>query len=309
MAGWTETDIPDQSGRIALITGANSGIGFEAARALTQHGAHVVLACRSRAKADNARDAIVALRPSGSVSILDVDLSDLESVRGAAKTFGTDHTHLDLLINNAGVMATPKRATADGFELQLGTNHLGHFALTASLIESLLATNASRVVNISSVGHRMGTMNFDDLQSEQHYSPWRAYGRSKLANLLFTYELQRRLAEAGASTIATAAHPGGSNTNLGHDVAGISGTLMKFTQPVLNIAMQSASMGALPTLRAAVDPNASGGDYFGPGGFMEQRGNPVKVKSNKRSHNVADARQLWDVSCELTGVSWGALSA
>ena len=309
MTPWTESDIPDLSGRIALVTGANSGIGFDAARALAQHGAHVVMACRTRAKAEAAHDTIVALRPSGSISILDLDLTDLDSVRRAAKTFLTDHPRLDLLINNAGVMAVPKQKTVDGFEMQFGTNHLGHFALTADLMTALLATPRSRVVNVSSLAHQGGFMNFDDLQSEKRYSPWLAYGRSKIANLMFTYELQRRLHETETTTIATAAHPGGSNTNLAHDVSGIGGVLMRVAEPVVRKVMQSSEMGALPTLRAAVDSDASGGDYYGPDGFMEQRGHPVKVKSNKRSHDALKMRQLWDVSCELTGADWTALSA
>ena len=309
MAPWNESDIPDLSGRIVLVTGANSGIGFDAARAFAQHGAHVVMACRTRSKAETAHDAIVALRPSGSISMLDLDLADLDSVRGAAKSYLADHPRLDLLINNAGVMAVAKQKTVDGFEMQFGTNHLGHFALTAELMPALLATPASRIVNVSSLAHQFGFMGFDDLQYEKRYSSWLAYGRSKLANLMFTYELQRRLTAAEATTIATAAHPGGSNTNLAHDVAGIGGMIMRVAEPVVRKLMQPSEMGALPTLRAAVDADANGGDYYGPDGFMEQRGHPVKVKSNKRSHDATAIRRLWDVSCDLTGADWSPITA
>ncbi len=310
MAPWTTQDIPDQQGRVALITGANSGIGLDAARALARHGAKVVLACRNRTKAETARDAIVSATTAADVEILDLDLSDLESVRIASKTFLAQHQRLDLLINNAGIMGVAKRTTVDGFESQLGTNHLGHFAFTANLIDTLLATEGSRVVNVSSLAHQMGFINFDNLQYDKRYSAWLAYGRSKLANLLFTYELQRRLTATGHnSTIAVAAHPGGSNTNLAHDVAGIGGFLMRFAEPLVQRTMQSSEMGSLPTLRAAIDTEANGGDYYGPDGFMEQQGHPVKVKSNKRSHDPAVARKLWDLSCELTQASWPALKS
>ena len=307
MDSWTETDIADQTGRVALITGANSGIGWEAARALAQHGAHVVLACRTRSKAEDARQRIVDSNPSGSVSLVDLDLSSLESVRHGSAEVLEGFARLDLLINNAGVMATPQLLTADGFEMQLGTNHLGHFALTGLLMPVLLATPGSRVVNVSSMAHRFGSIDFDDLQSERKYKAWGAYGQSKLANLLFTFELQRRLAATNADTIAVAAHPGISNTNLTASTGGIAGRLAELTKPIGNLFSQSAQMGALPTLRAAVDPAAQGGDYFGPGGFMEQRGHPEKVDSSSKSKDVGAALRLWDVSTQLTGVGFEAL--
>lgn len=306
-APWTEADIPDQTGRIALVTGANSGIGLDTARALAQHGASVVLACRTPAKAEAARASIVAAGATGDVLVLTLDLSDLASVHRAADEYAAGHKRLDLLVNNAGVMAVPKQQTADGFEMQLGTNHLGHVALTARLLGPLLATEGSRVVNVSSMAHRFGRIDFDDLQSERRYSAWRAYGQSKLANLLFTYELQRRLDAVGATTIAVAAHPGGSRTNLANDVAGLAGRFMQLTKPLFERTMQPAAMGALPTLRAAVDPTVRGGDYLGPDGFMEQRGHPRTVDSNARSKDAAVAARLWDVSNELTGASWAAL--
>ncbi len=304
---WSEGDIPDLTGRVILITGANSGLGFEVARACAQHGAHVVLACRNRAKAEAARDAIASATANSSLEILDVDLGDLDSVATAAATFRAGHDRLDVLVNNAGLMAIPHQTTAQGFEMQLGVNHLAAYALTGRLLDRLLATEGSRVVAVSSVGHKPGKIDFDDLQSERHYGPWQAYFQSKLANLLFTYELQRKLAAHGASTIAVASHPGGSDTNLGHEPSGVLGRLMNMARPVSQFVMQPAAMGALPTLRAAVDPAVEGGQYYGPDGFMEQRGYPKLVGSTKRSHDVEAAQRLWTVSESLTGVGYSAL--
>lgn len=307
MADWTDALIADQMGRVALITGANSGIGLEAARVLAQHGAHVVLACRTRSKAEVARDSILVDAPTAEVSLVDLDLSSLASVTSAAAEFGERFGQLDLLLNNAGVMATPYQRTVDGYEMQLATNHLGHFALTGHLLAMLLATPQSRVVNVSSLAHKMGRINFDDLQSERHYRAWRAYGQSKLANLLFTFELQRRLTAAGSATIAVAAHPGISDTNLTSSTGGITGRLMSLTQPLTKVFSQNARAGALPTLRAATDPDVRGGEYYGPDGFMEQRGLPKKVESSSAAKNAAVARRLWDVSVELTSVAFTAL--
>jgi len=289
-----------------LITGANSGIGYEAARALAQHGATVVMACRSRSKADDAVARIAATKPSGTTEVLEMDLSDLDSVKNAAAEFLSAHDRLDILVNNAGLMATPEQRTAQGFEMQFGVNHLGHFVLTGLLLDALRATPESRVVSISSQGHRPGKMNFDDLNSEKSYSPWPAYFQSKLANLLFTRELQRRLAEDDADVIAVAAHPGGSNTNLGTETPdGILHKMMAFTRPVMELVMQSAEMGALPTLRAATDPDVTGGDYFGPSGIGEQRGHPVKRGMSKRALDDESARRLWTASEELTEFTYG----
>lgn len=302
---WTEDDIGDQSDRVVVITGANSGIGWEAARALAQHGATVVLGCRSRSKADAALAEIEATEPSGTVEILDIDLGDLDSVATAAAEFADRHDRLDVLVNNAGLMATPNQRTAQGFEMQIGVNHFGHFALTGHLMPSLLAGADSRVVSISSQGHRPGKIDFDDINSEQSYSPWPAYFQSKLANLLFIRELQRRLEEAGDDVIAVAAHPGLSSTNLGHEPSGTLSAMMNKARPVFDrLFSQSAQMGALPTLRAAVDPDVAGGDYFGPDGLGEQRGHPVKRDMSKRAKNDADARRLWELSEELTGVTY-----
>ncbi len=307
---WTEADIPDQSGRVALITGANSGIGFEAARALAEHGATVVLACRSRAKADEAVAAIANSAPAADVSVLELDLADLDEVTVAAATFLSTHDRLDLLVNNAGLMAIPRQTTVQGYEMQLGVNHLAHFALTGRLLDRLLATPASRVVSISSQGHRPGRIAFDDLQSERSYGPWKAYFQSKLANLLFIAELQRRLVAADSSTLALAAHPGGSRTNLGHEnPGGIVNTLGHAGRPLIErLFLQSAAMGALPTLRAATDPAVVGGEYFGPDGLGEQRGHPQRRGPvTPRPRTSSTARRLWEVSEELTGVRYAAL--
>jgi NAD(P)-dependent dehydrogenase (short-subunit alcohol dehydrogenase family) len=304
---WTQADIGDQRGRTAVITGANSGIGLETARALVQHGASVVVACRNPAKAEAARDTLESSRSDSDVSVLELDLADLASVRRAAAAFTAGHDRLDLLVNNAGVMAVPKRTTVDGFESQIGTNHLGHVLLTSLLLGPLLATEGSRVVTVSSNAHRMGRIDLDDLQSTRRYSAWEAYGQSKLANLLFTFELQRRLAAAGASTVAVAAHPGWARSNLAHDLAGIQQSLFRLAKPLADLTAQSPAMGALPTLRAAVDPTARGGDYFGPDGVMEWRGHPHKVGTSAKATDLATARRLWDASNRLTGATWEAL--
>jgi NAD(P)-dependent dehydrogenase (short-subunit alcohol dehydrogenase family) len=303
---WTEADIPDQTGRTALITGANSGIGWEAARALAQSGAHVVMACRNPAKAVDAEAAIADASPSGSTEMLLMDLADLDSVQDAAAKFLANHDRLDLLIDNAGVMATPEQRTTQGFEMQFGVNHLGHFALTAHVLDKLRATDSSRVVSISSNGHKPGRIDFDDPNSEKKYSPWGAYFQSKLANLLFTRELQRRLTAGDLDVVAVAAHPGGSRTNLGHESAGgILSALMAATRPVTDrLLAQSAAMGALPTLRAATDPDVVGDDYFGPSGFGEVKGHPVKVGRSSRASDDDAAGRLWELSESLTGVTY-----
>jgi NAD(P)-dependent dehydrogenase (short-subunit alcohol dehydrogenase family) len=292
--GWNFIDIPDQSGRTAVVTGANTGLGYETATALAARGARVVLAVRDLDKGTAAADLIARAHPGAAVSVQELDLSSLASIEQATRELRSEHDQLDLLINNAGVMMTPRSTTKDGFELQFGTNHLGHFAFTGRLLDLLVATPLSRVVTVSSLGHRMGRIHFDDLQSERRYSRAGAYAQSKLANLLFTYELQRRL--SGTDTIAVAAHPGGSSSEL-------SRYLPNAVKLAFQSIEQSAEMGALPTLRAATDPNASGGDYYGPGGIAELRGHPEVVSSSARSHDVDLARQLWTVSEALTGVT------
>jgi NAD(P)-dependent dehydrogenase (short-subunit alcohol dehydrogenase family) len=300
---WTTADIPDQSGRTAVITGANTGLGYETAAALAAKGASVVLAVRNVGKGNEAADRIGAAIPGASVAVQELDLTSLESVRAAADHLRSHHDTIDLLINNAGVMFTPKATTKDGFELQFGTNHLGHFAFTGLLLDRLRAVDGSRVVTVSSMGHRFASrIRFDDLQWECEYSRVRAYGQAKLANLLFIYELQRRL--RGTSTIAVAAHPGGSRTeltrNLPRVVAAVSG--------LLEPTFQGADMGALPTLRAATDPDVLGGQYYGPDGFAELRGYPKIVSSSGASHDVDTQKRLWAVSEELTGVAYPVLA-
>lgn len=301
---WTTADMPDLTGKVIVVTGANSGIGFEAAKEFARKGAQTILACRSMDKAEAALTEIQAEIPNASAEIMPLDLANQASIHKFAKEFKATYDRLDVLVNNAGIMMVPYGTTADGFENQFGTNHLGHFALTGLLIDLLLKTKGSRVVNISSGGHRMGKMDFDNLMYEggEGYSGARAYGRSKLANILFTYELQRRYRAIHAEAIAVAAHPGGSDTNLSNHL--MDNWYMKLLQPVANQMMQSAAMGALPTIRAAVDPGVRGGEYYGPAGFMEQNGYPVLVQSNKASHNLEDAQKLWQVSEELTGVKF-----
>ncbi|HMG40972.1 MAG TPA: SDR family NAD(P)-dependent oxidoreductase [Acidimicrobiales bacterium] len=299
---WTTDDMPDQAGRTAVITGANTGLGLETAKALAARGAAVVLAVRNLDKGKDAAAAVVAGSPGADVTLQRLDLSSLASVREAADKIRAGHDRIDLLVNNAGVMYTPQSTTADGFELQFGTNHLGHFALTGLLLDRLLATDGSRVVTVSSVGHRIrARINFDDLQFEHGYSRVAAYGQSKLANLMFTYELQRRLAAADATTVALAAHPGGSNTELVRNSPAPLRALNAVFGPLVT---QSAAMGALPTLRAATDPAALGGQYYGPGGFRELRGHPKVVASSARSHEVDVQRRLWTASEDLTGVTY-----
>jgi NAD(P)-dependent dehydrogenase (short-subunit alcohol dehydrogenase family) len=268
-AEWTARDVPDQHGRVAVVTGANAGIGYEAALVLAARGATVVLACRNEDKGRQAAGRIHDATPDASVEVEQLDLSSLGSVRDFAKRLHSSYSSVDLLINNAGVMWTPPSKTEDGFELQFGTNHLGHFALTGQVIDLLLPAPGSRVVTISSFGHKTGRIHFDDLQSERHYGRHRAYGQSKLANLMFTYELQRRLALAGAKTIAVAAHPGTAHTEL---VRNSPAPLRVLNDAFGSLVSQNAAMGALPTLRAATDPNVEGGQYYGPSGFMEQQG-------------------------------------
>ncbi|MGB5373936.1 MAG: SDR family NAD(P)-dependent oxidoreductase [Polyangiales bacterium] len=291
---WSAEALGDQSGRVAIVTGSNSGIGFETARVLAGKGATVVMACRNLEKANPKADEIRAAHPGADVKVMQLDLSDLGSVQRFAEAFRAKHSRLDLLINNAGIMVPPYGKTAQGFETQFGVNHLGHFALTGSLLDLITNTPGSRIVTISSIAHYMGRIDFADLNWEKGYRAQAAYGQSKIANLLFTYELQRRLAAAGKDTIAVAAHPGWTETNLQEHAKGV-----KFLNRFL---AQEPLMGALPTLYAATEPGVNGAEYFGPSGFMEMNGPPKKVKSNKRSHDRNVADRLWNVSEELTGV-------
>ncbi|MDN4641094.1 SDR family NAD(P)-dependent oxidoreductase [Agreia sp. PsM10] len=293
---FTEQSIPDQRGRVAIVTGANTGLGFETARMLAERGATVVMAVRNVEKGKQA-----AARIRGDVAVQALDLSSLESVRSAAAELRASHPRIDLLINNAGVMYTPKQTTADGFELQFGTNHLGHFALTGLLLDRLLPVPGSRVVTVSSNGHRIrAAIHFDDLQWENSYGRAAAYGQSKLANLMFTYELQRRLASHG-TTIAVAGHPGVANTELPRSTPAIVRVPLTLVAPLIT---QRPEMGALPAVRAATDPSVVGGQYYGPGGLGQNRGYPKLVASSPDSHNEAVQQRLWTVSEELTGVSF-----
>lgn len=302
---WTTDDIGDQHGRTAVITGANTGLGYETAVALADKGARVVLACRNLAKAESAAESIRARNADAEVEVLALDLGDLSSIREAAGEAHTRFVVVDLLINNAGVMIPPHESTADGFELQFGTNHLGHFALSALMYDLVEAAPAGRIVTVSSLGHKLGTMAWDDLQSAQRYRRVAAYGQSKLANLLFTNELARRLDAAGSSVLAVAAHPGSSTTELTRHVPGYRLTPLRVIMDAVGkLWSQSAGMGALPTLRAATDPNTVSGDYFGPRGLGGQKGYPEKVGSSEKARNTADARRLWEISEDLTNVTW-----
>jgi NAD(P)-dependent dehydrogenase (short-subunit alcohol dehydrogenase family) len=303
---WIEERIPDLTGKRAVVTGANSGLGLESTRILARKGAHVILAVRNPARGDKAAEEIRAYSPVAGLEVMPLDLASLESIHRFAEAFLDGYDRLDILVNNAGVMATPHRKTADGFELQFGTNYLGHFALTGLLAPVILKTPGARVVTVSSSAHRFGRIRFDDLNGDRSYGKWSAYGQSKLANLLFAYELQRKLAAAGSGAISAAAHPGFAATNLqlvGPQMEG-SRFGIRSMAAVNRLMAQSAAMGALPQIYAAASPEVRGGDYIGPDGFMEQRGYPVKVKSSARSRDEPAAARLWAVSEQLTGVRY-----
>jgi NAD(P)-dependent dehydrogenase (short-subunit alcohol dehydrogenase family) len=308
---WTAADMPDLTGKIVVVTGGNSGIGFDAVRAFAQKGARTIMASRNPEKGALALAEIQAELPTAPVELMELDLANLEAIHRFAAEFQARYAKLHILVNNAGVMALPYRTTADGFEMQFGTNHLGHFALTGVLLETILGSEASRIVTISSGAHSFGQINFDDLNGRESYSKWGAYGQSKLANLLFAYELQRKLAATAVDTISVAAHPGYSATNLQHvgpEMAGSS--LQRIFMAVMNrLFAQSQEMGALPTLYAATSSAVQGGDYIGPDGFREMRGYPTKVSSNEASRDQAAARRLWAVSEELTGVRYNFLES
>jgi NAD(P)-dependent dehydrogenase (short-subunit alcohol dehydrogenase family) len=299
-AGWTADRIPDQGGRLVVVTGANSGLGQVTARELARAGARVVLACRNVQKGEAARQAIETAVPGAQLELEELDLASLDSVRAFAERFRAAHEGLDLLINNAGVMATPRRRTADGFELQFGTNHLGHFALTGLVIGELEGRDDARVVTLSSGAHRMGRIAFDNLGGERRYFRWRAYGQSKLANLLFALELNRRLRAAGSTVKSLAAHPGYAATNLQHaGPPSIDSAVMRVSNRLI---AQSDEMGALPTLYAATQPGLEGGTFAGPDGLLEQRGHPKPVSMSSAARDEQVARRLWEVSEQMTGV-------
>jgi protochlorophyllide reductase len=295
---WDLDDVPDLTGRVALVTGANAGLGLEVSRALAARGARVLLACRNQAKAEAAADEVrrAAGSGAGSATVVPLDLADLASVRALGARVRDEEPALHLLANNAGLMALDESRTVDGFETQFGVNHLGHFVLTAELMPLLLATPGSRVVTMASMGHRGGSMHFDDPMYERRpYQRWPAYFQSKLANLLFTAELQRRLADARAETIAVAAHPGYANTDLGNEG---TGWLNRLVEPFGSLVSQSAARGAEPFVRAATDPTVAGGEYYGPR-FMAW-GPAVRETPSRRARDADDARRLWHLSEELT---------
>lgn len=294
---WTAEKIGDQTGRVAIVTGANTGIGLETARELAKMGATVVIASRNATKANSAANDINKDNPPGDVLVMLLDLADLGSVRAFAGEFRSRFDRLDLLINNAGVMMPPESKTADGFELQFGTNHLGHFALTGRLLDLLLATDGSRIVNVSSSAHRYGEIILDDLNWEKRpYKEMAAYGQSKLANLLFSLELQKRLENAGAGTLAVSCHPGWTSTDLQRH----SG-LVAFLNPFFGM---KPWQGALPTLYAAVSPDVTGARFYGPDGFMQMRGYPKEVEPKETARDTAMAGNLWLESGRLTGVEF-----
>ena len=300
---WTEKNVPDESGRVAIVTGSNTGLGYDTARVLAARGASVVMAVRDTAKGDAAAARIRQLSPGAVVAVHKLDLGSLASVRTAGAELAAAYPRIDLLINNAGVMYPPKQTTADGFELQFGTNHLGHFALTGLLLGNLLNVDGSRVVVVSSIAHNIrAKIDFADLQWEtRRYDRVASYGQSKLANLMFAYDLQRRLAAAKAKTIAVGAHPGVAATELVRHVPGASLPGVNWLSGRL---LNTSELGALPTLRAATDPAVQGGQYYGPDGFRELRGYPELVTSSAQSHDTAIQERLWSVSEELTGVTY-----
>lgn len=302
--GWSACDIPGLGGRTAVVTGGNGGLGLSTVRQLLAHGCDVVVTTRDL---ERGKAAVQGLGPQpGSAEVLRLDLADLASVREFAEQVGQLVSGLDLLVNNAGIMMTPPHLTADGFESQMGTNHLGHFALTGLLLGALQERSGSRVVSVSSIAHRSGDITVDNVETVHQlndgYSPTLAYGRSKMANLLFTYELQRRLARHGIPVMAVAAHPGISSTNLGSHL--VPDRLTPLVRPVIERVVQDADAGALPTLRAATDPDVLGGEYYGPRRLRESRGAPVRVVSTEAAHDAATAAKLWDSSQRLTGVSY-----
>ncbi len=304
MSKWTINDIPNLGGKIAIVTGANSGLGYISSLALARKGAKVIMASRDQAKAQSALERLKREVPLADVEIMRLNLADLDAVRDFATQFKSRYDRLDILLNNAGVMTVPEGQTAQGFEMQFGTNHLGHFAMTGHLLEILTNTPASRVVTTSSFAHLIGRMHFEDLQLRQKYDRMQAYGQSKLSNLLFAFELDRRLKARSGNPISLAAHPGYAATNLQNNSATSSGSVFeKMIYPISNrVVAQSAEMGTLPQLYAATAPGVKGGTYYGPRFLL--RGYPVVSKANARANDLTDAAHLWQMSEELTGVQY-----
>lgn len=304
MERWELSHMPDLSGKVVVVTGGNTGIGLQSAMAFAGKGAETILACRNEAKGHRAVAQIRKSYAAARVSCMHLDLGNLKSIRRFADSFRASFSQLDILLNNAGVILNPYRTTDDGFESQMGINHLGHFALTGLLMDLISKTEGSRVVNVSSKIHRLGRMDFKDLQYDcgKGYSRIGAYSRSKLANLLFTYELDRKFRKANIDARAVAVHPGYSYTDFGR--ARFFKALRYVFYPLVIAITQNSEKGALPSLRAAVDPDVKGGDFLGPGGRFQIKGNPVKITSNGASHNREHALLLWELSEELTGVRY-----
>ncbi|MCB1690864.1 MAG: SDR family NAD(P)-dependent oxidoreductase [Halioglobus sp.] len=298
--GFTEKDVPDQTGRTVVVTGANTGLGFETARVLSAMGARVLIACRSQQKAEDAIARIEELNGPVDVSYVPLDLGDLASVRRCAKKLQSE-ARIDVLVNNAGLMVPPYELTKDGFESQFGVNHLGPFALTGLLLDKLADTPSSRVVNTSSVAHNVGKIAFEDINAERSYKASQRYGMSKLANLLFSYELQRRLDAAELPILSVACHPGIASTELSRYMPSILNRATALVQPLLN----TAAAGAWPTLCAATSADVEGGDYYGPARRFETAGPAVRVQSNRASRDKRVAERLWNLSIEMTGVDPG----
>ncbi len=305
MSGWTTNNMPDQTGKIFAVTGANSGLGFETTKALAEKGATVVMACRNMEKGEQAQNQVLAAVPNAQLDLMPLDLGDLSSVRDFANAYTEKYNQLDGLINNAGLMAVPQQQTVDGFEMQLGVNHLGHFALTGLLMDQLLDTPSSRVVSVSSFAAYNGEIHLDDLHMTQNYTRYSAYSQSKLANVLFAFELNERLQAAGANVTSLVAHPGYSNTSLQSNTAEYSGNpLERIMYSITNTVLaQSQAKGALPQLYAATAPDAKGGVFYGPN-FFGIRGTPTTVRVPESAENTHIRRRLWEESTRLTGVRY-----
>jgi len=299
---WNEDQIPNLTGKIVFVTGGNSGLGFESCRVFAKHGAKVLLGARSITRGEQAIHKIRSEFRDADVSLIEIDLSSKQSIKAAAQTIKQFYSHIDILMNNAGVMVTPYKKTEDGIEQQQGINHFGHFYLTYLLFDLLKKSQSARIVNISSMAHRIGTMNYDDLLFEKKYSKIKAYGRSKLENLLFTQGLYRRLQSKHNSIIAVVAHPGGARTNLGREMN--NKILYRIFSPLSGLFTQSAYQGALPQIRAAVDPNVKSGDFYGPRGLFGIKGSPVLVKAKPLAYDEKQADKLWEYSEDLMGITF-----
>lgn len=302
---WTQNDIPDLTGKVIVVTGANSGLGFESSRVMAEKGGTVVMTARNMQKGEKARAEILQAHPAASIDLIQLDVGSLASVREFVAAFKAKYDRLDILLNNAGVMAIPRQLTPDGFEMQLGVNHLGHFALTGLLLDVIIRTPGARIHNVSSSANYTGSINFDDLMGEQEYSRWAAYGQSKLANVFFTFELQKRLTAAGFDTIANTSHPGLVIGNLQANSVEQSGTsleglLYRVIQPIL---AQDIEMGILPMLYGMTAEDAQGGVFYGPRTF-NLRGYPAEKKPNKAAFDAAALKRFWDISEQLTGVTY-----